>query len=734
MAGDFDLLTDEQLDTLRTLARQGVTIDACEFITVRWPSGARNYSFAPFDAIEGFKEGLARRGIVCEPRKASGYFTTLRISDELEDDTIPVRLLDHDRAVTALLALHGPGHQVEVYYFFPQADALVSVWWGNLRPPQEGGKYILDCSAASGFRNQQTPEPHRQLFSGKCQSPQFGGDCDTLAEVHDMQACGWNLSLGGDKGLPGSELLQPCTQESEAMCQLYWGDTLSFVAANTIVESIYNGQTSGPALQAKSVGNETNLKNPVRVVFGERKIRDLEPTAYTRQSNTNHPDQGFVRVLMPGPEGTIKSMTECAVNDRLIGFEHLQVRLGTERQPRTGFSPNCSNMSWTAHYFGVWGQVDPAQYNATNLRGSCKVEGLANVRVYTDEVTFTEEYTRLRSWGLFELLRNQRFGRGYNVERFEIERDWIPLAARDATPFKYHAADGTERTAPGCTFNAELVGRPGSEQFRDICLWGGYQKPFRHNGKVRIAPLRKATPEELESAPVFTDEGPDANIVIDKDDGPQITWTMIDPAALTNEIVVTFDDEEHSNAQRPVTFARRWAQKAAAKALGDRGHYVVSKPHSALGITREAELVRRSWMVLDLGEFEEGGLYNNFAPRLLTNIFEAMNLYRGRVVKVVSKSIEDFKDPDKNPFVYFRVKDIERRDDLYAYVYLQAYNHAYFERMEAEAEGEPDPEDPTLAPNPGGDPRGRPCSITIETLDFGADFISVRLRECEDFI
>lgn len=718
----FNLLSSEQFEALRALARQGVKVYACELIAVRWPSGTRWLSFAPFDKIEGFKDGLEARGIVCEPRKTSGYFTTLKITDELESDSFPLELLDHDGAMTALFALHGPGHPVEVYYFFPQVDALVSVWWGNLRPPQEGGKPVMRCSAASGFRGQQVPLPFRVLFSGFCGSPQFGGDVPTQAEIAAMQGCGWNLHTGGSNGLPGSENLPPCTQQGEGMCSQYWGDALSFVGATTVVEAIYNGQTKGPGLQATSTGNETNLKNPVRVVFGERKIRDLEPAAYTRQTNTNHPEQGFVRVLMPACEGPIKSMNQCAVNDVPIGIEHLNKRLGTERQPRTGFSPNCSNMSWTAHFFGVWGQVNPAGYNASNLRGSSRVEGLSNIRVYSDEETFTEEYTRLRAWGLLECLRNQRWGRGYDPGRFAIEADWIPLAARDAQPFTYQTADGVEHSTPGTVFNAELVGRPGADQLRDICLFGRYSKPFRHNGKVRILPLRKATQDELDNAPVFFDEGPGANIVIDPEEGSMITWSQIDPSVLTNEVVITFDDEAHSNVQRPVTFARRWAQRAAATAEGYRGHHVVSKPYSALGVTREAEIIRLGWMLLDLGEFDEGGLYNNLRPRLLTNIFETMNLYRGQIIKVLSWKIAGFKDPDGNPFTYFKVLDIERESDLHAWVEVQAYNHAYYERMETDpGEDPPGEPEPTVGVNPGGGPGDRPEDVGFDLVEYMVD-------------
>lgn len=385
---DFALVTPEQLEALRQIINDGGDPIMSELVAIRWPDNAVHYGYAEFDKIPNFKDGLIARGIAVDARKTSGYFLDLQLRSEIDDDSVPLELLDHDRAITTLLQAHGTGHQVEIYYWFPQIDAFVSVWSGHLRPPSEGGTPILRCSASGGFRNVNVPLPRRVLFTGTCQAF-FGGRLKTLAEVAEND-CPYNKHLpGGDVGLLNPDTGLPytsCPRDSRAVCTARLGDALSFLTADTVVESV-NNFSRGQNLLATSKGNETNLKEPLRVHFGKRWVRELQPCVYSKQLNNNHADQGFVRVVMPVGEGPYKSITQCAVNDQGIGQEHLNVRLGQLRQPPTGFSPNVSNMSGTGHWSGVWGPVNPAGYNASNLRGKCYVEGQSNIRIYTDSET-----------------------------------------------------------------------------------------------------------------------------------------------------------------------------------------------------------------------------------------------------------------------------------------------------------------------------------------------------------
>jgi hypothetical protein len=326
-----------------------------------------------------------------------------------------------------------------------------------------------------------------------------------------------------------------------------------------------------------------------------------------------------------------------------------------------------------------------------------------------------------------EMLRNQRWGRGYKDGRFVV-KDWIDLAAFDARAFTYKLADGTQHTLNGTTYNAELVGRAGAEQIRDVCLFGSYGLPFRHNGKVRIVPLTKEDVDDP-SIPVFTDEGPDANIVIGKE-GSQLFWSQIDLAELPNELVLTFEDAARDNTERPLTFKDAKAQRRAASSLGDTGIHVVPKRLSASGvggITTEAEAVRMGWQILDLGEFEGGGIWNNLSWWFLTDIFEALPLRRYQLIKLVSSKNAGFGDPLGRPFTFFRVMHRRRLSDLYARVEVQAYNHHYY----AETVGAPEPPvlvSPIIIPNPGGRPGERPEPIGLEIIGHGLDRLEFKLQ------
>ena len=586
--------------------------------------------------------------------------------------------------------------------------------------PTEGGGPVLKCSAAAGFRSTLLNLPRRVLFAG-CAAI-YGVLLKTLAEIAEND-CPVDAHLpGGTVGLidPATgQVFASCSRASRAVCTQHIGHDRYFLASETIVESIYNGQTKGPALLATSKGNETNLKDPLPVIIGERVARAREPVAYSKQFNNNHPEQGFVRAVFPISEGPIAAMTRCAVNDTLIGFEHLNVRLGERGQSPTSFSPNVPNMSGTAHFFGVYGQVNPAGYNASNLKGQANVLGLSNIRVYSDPVTFVKTYTNNRGWGLFEMECNTRWGRAKKRSGYVIQ-EWIDLANWSDEIVTYRTADGEVHTSKRSSLNVELLGRPTNDQIADVCLFGRYTKPFRHNGYTRVLPLRKEVIDD--SILVFTDQGRDANIVPCPDGDSQLFYSYKSDADLCNEIVMTFEDANHQNVARPLTFSDQPAQKKAAEALGDTaGVHVVSKPYSALGITNEGEAIRVGWMLLHLGEFDEGGLANNFRAHFITPFHEALNLYKSKLIRVVSPKIEDFG------FEYFRVVERRRRSDLQVEVIAQAYPVDFYEQWE-NAE-QPPPLDGSVAlGNPGGRSSDLPEAIGFATLSHTSDRIYGRLQ------
>jgi hypothetical protein len=561
------------------------------------------------------------------------------------------------------------------------------------------------------------PVPSYPLYLGIAIQNEGAGISAAQVAIGDIGAAPAFGLLDPDTGEPFTS----CPRNSTAACIARLGDDLSYLAFDTIVETLINNQTVGPALLATSRGNESNLKRPLRVIIGSRVVRDLDLLAYTPQADTNHPDKGFVRCLFSVSEGRIRSMTNCKVNDTIIGFEHLNTRLGARRQPRTGFSPNVSNYSGTAHFFGVYGQVDASQYNATNLRGEATCEGLDDIRVYTTETSYTEQYTQSRAWALLRALMDKRWGMGYDRRRFEIETDLIPLAAWCAETVAFTGSDGTLYTGPRTTFNGELNDRNAQQQITDICLAGRIGIPFPHQGKLRILPLSKVTIDE--SIPVFVDDGAGGNICVDTQGKSTLTRSIVSDAELPNRIVVTFDDAAHGNVERPLTFEDVEQQLRAGRAFGDTSRRVVEKKYSALGVTSLGETGRLGNLLLDLGEFDEGGLQNNLRIQFDTWFAFVLALHKYKVIKVVSPQLTRYG------FEYFRIRSVTRKSTLIASVSAQAYPVEYYSNMESIVTPPPIAP-PGGEPNPGGVPGELPCNPGFTSLSFEGDHIALELPNC----
>ncbi len=370
------------------------------------------------------------------------------------------------------------------------------------------------------------------------------------------------------------------------MCGLFLPGAKAFAGFETVIEGIVNNQTKGPGLIATSRGNETNLKRSLRIVYGHVIVRDLDLLAFTPQLDTKHPDQGFVRCLFAICEGTVSLVFNCKVNGSLIGFQHLNTRNGELEQAATSFSPNVSNYSLTALFYGVYGPVNAAQYNEKNLQGEAEVYGCSKVRVYTDANTYTEQYTTNRAWCLFDLYTNKRYGHGVSIDRFVIE-DWVELAAWCDEAVGYANAVGEYFTGTRSTFNGELNERSAQQQINDFCMAGRFGLPFRHGGKIRIIPLRKETIDD--SVPLFTDQGEGRNIIVDDRGNSSLSWSQKSDADLVNQIQLTFIDAAHNHIERPLTFEDQVAQLRAGRAMGDDTVRIVKEQYVAVQVDKGCE-------------------------------------------------------------------------------------------------------------------------------------------------
>lgn len=648
------------------------------------PDGTKYYGSTKYDELPNFRDILKYVPNI-EPRLIGKKFEDVYLAADISDERVSFNLSDTDGEITRLFRTHGTGVKVEIFYYFPQIDWFVSHWFGYLQAPSEVGTASMPASAASGFRSANLPLPKR-IIQLPCQN-QFGGTLRTQAEVNRCR-CPYNRQLvGGTVGNlnPATGLPFISCGKSEGDCDARLGDHKSNTGFKTAVVAVAI-QTHGQTTLATSKGNETNLKNPIRVIYGgPRVVRNLDLLAYRQEHNTAHPDQGFLAALFLVSE-SLRSMTGCAINNAFVGAAHLNVRLGTERQPATAYAPDVSNFNFSAHFFGRIGPLNPGGYSASNITGQCTAEGVPNIRVYTTPELYTEKYTDLRGWCLLDLYTHWAYGHGIDINRFHIP-DWIYLAERDAENVIFTDPNNKVWSAQRNKFSAELQGRSAQEQLGDICKFGRYTMPFQHLGLLRILPLEA---EPLEDVPVFTDEGPQQNILRTgmrdaEPNTPRLWVSWVSDDVLINELLFTFEDVTNGNLERPQTFFDENQQLKAGRAAGESSLRALRKTYSALGITNQSHLIRIAWLFYWFGEFDTGGTKNNFKVRMHVTFQSGFPLYQSQVIKIDAAKVRQTSPTPERPqgFTYFRVMSKKRMsDDLGYEVICQAYNQELYEGFE----------------------------------------------------
>ena len=145
---------------------------------------------------------------------------------------------------------------------------------------------------------------------------------------------------------------------------------------------------------------------------------------------------------------------------------------------------------------------------------------------------------------------------------------------------------------------------------------------------------------------------------------------------MTNCRIRSFEDAARGNIERPLTFSDVEAQLRAGRAFGDTTIRVVEKKYAALGVTNFNEAVRLGNLLLDLGEFDSGGLKNNLKITFTTFYAETLGLHPYKVIRVLSKQLTRYG------FEYFRIMSLKRQPDLKVEIVAQAYPEDYYEGLE----------------------------------------------------
>lgn len=732
----------EKINTARRLSG----LQVAELVAVKWPAptGTVFYAQMQYDQLPEYRGLVLPDGARIEARFEGNQFQSFQISSTVADSQMAFNFVDDDREIARLCELHGEGVGVELWHYYPAVDLLIKRgWFGHLGTPTEVGGSITPVPASFGFRSPQLSLP--SWPSGAGCTFMFGGtifDAGLLAR----NGCRYDLQLGGTHGLPDPATGQAYTScpHTRAGCFARIGDELEYGGGETAVDTILVGQTQGMSRQATTKGNESQLTQTIPVHAGEWTARGLQILAYLVEPNTKHPEQGSAHVLAQVGVGPYEEMSLAQVNNLYIQPMHLNVRRGTYRQPATFFSAHIGNYSQRGHFNAVV-QGDFTKATAESFNASIKLKGFNEVRVFTDPSTFTKRYSKSPAFWILELLTNVIFGDGRDDERFVIQ-DWIAADEWQAALAGFVDALGEHYSSMRATFSAEILERTTQQIIKDACRDSFLSLPFPFCGFERIVPLRK---EELTDVPTFTDDldllavDPTVRPILFDDEATTLRTSKVKPEGeLTNYLKVYFYDAAHDHIKRPLVFQDERAQQAAARAGGDKSIRRISDEVTLFGVTDFGQAVRCANRILDLGEFDSGGLKNNRETRFKASWLETIDLHPHRVIKVISWNLDHlreqfdgqdgrptlYRDEDGRPYLYWRVQTLDNETDLTVSLRNVLYRPDYYEHLEDVTQTPERPAD-DLDPNPGGNRHGIPETIGFAQVTTEVDRILFRLAD-----
>jgi hypothetical protein len=361
------------------------------------------------------------------------------------------------------------------------------------------------------------------------------------------------------------------------------------------------------------------------------------------------------------------------------------------------------------------------------------LEVVPNDRLYHDGGSGSvRQWTNDRIWWLLECHTSNRFGLAYPISRFWVD-DFIDASnwGIQEVNFQHTHPDGEVETYSGrrTTFEASLEGRAAIEQIEDICRSGAISVPFQYEGKFTIAPFRAFTSGELSAAPIFTDTGETRNIIW-QDGQPSIYLEKIPDEVLINEIILTFEEQDNFDTERPITIDDPDQKLKAGRQLGEDNLQTVPKRFAAFGIRQLQESVRLGRRLLKFGEFDEGGTHNNLKARFFAPLERCLNLKRYGPIEIVSQLLDGHESPEGDPFEYFRILNLKKVANGLVEIRCVAYNQTAYEAHETTTAPAPAPPSPTPPTTPGPGPN--PCELTIGTVTYNSatGFIEVPIEPC----
>lgn len=728
---EFDSTTKAKIANLRQLRKSGRAIEVYELVRIGWtqpPPGEtatqRYYSVLPLKEAASVPPPVSPIELRLIPSDYPAYFVPVTLDSAIGDEELNLEFWDGDGKFSDILYTNGEGVPVELLYWFPQEQLLLPVWLGHLKLEDEAEPDRIKIKAVNGFRSADATLPHRQHWR-EC-SAIFGGTLPTQAEIDRHFDCKYNRHVGGSEGnLNGGVPYTFCPRRTRQDCIDRLGETGNNMLSHaTTTTTVINNQTKGNRLFSTSAGNETALTEPVRVVMGKRRVYDMPVLAFRRDLNNNNPDRGFFVAIYECCEGPIKSISSARVSvgndEQNVDIARYAYRLGTRGQGPVDVSLTVHGYSGTAHFRYYYGWVNPADVNPSDAKATALIEGLDNIRIYTKPTTFSQGWTSNRVWQILRMMCDTRWGYGLDYSRFDIQ-SWIDAATWADEWVEFTDFSGQTWVHKRSESHVELIERKAQQQIEEMCLAGRLSRPFIFNGKIHIVPLRPATSDELNNAIVFTDEGEDRNILWEEANGSMrstLRYSRKSDLDLVNRVECSFDDITQDYTKQPAPPVEDIdAQLAAGRVAGDFTRKQNPKKYTLMGVVNQGQAIKIATALLDLGEFDEGGLQNNLRVTFRTWFADALELHPFKIIKIVSPRLARFG------FDYFRVIGIERQSDLTVTITAQAYNHTYMSAFETVTSPPSDPPQP-----PPEEPM--PCRLQFGNVSYENGTLLIPIPPC----
>ena len=679
----LDSTLQTKIDALRVETSEwSVMPEVYEIVKISWasPTGVKYYGKVPVHLVSSV--ALPFEDEVIKAIVGDAEFLSITSDSTLADSEITLEIWDggqYDPETAThigagefadLVYDQGEGIPCEVYLWFPSQELLLSTWQGHLRTAEGADNEIWRGTIANGFRSPNVDLPRRAHYSS-CQNV-FGGKLETQDEI-DEGGCPYNDHIGGAIGTPG---FTDCDRKALLSCTTRGIDPLFHLSHQSAVVTVINNQTKGSQLLSISRGNESNLKEPVRVVMGSRKIKDCQVLAFRRDYNNNTPAHGWFSAIYELCEGPISAVYGAYVRDKAADPQHTWYRLGTQGQTAIDTALSSHGYSNTALLRNHYGWINPATVGPDSMRAEAFIIGLNDIRQYTDEETYTTGYLTNRVWQIARMWCDKRWGLGNDYERLNIDSwiaasEWTAETVRFTDPFSINY-DHTRSNS-----NVELVGRSGIQQIEDMCMAGRLSRPFLFQNKIHIEPYQPLTEEQLEAVKVFSDKGTSRNIIVDEGGKSSLVRSQKSDVDLPNRIEATISDATQDFAEIPIDPVEDIDQQLrAGRVQGDTSRRTITKKYSLLGVTDKNEATKIAYSLLWFGEFGDGGTKNNLQISFRTFVLEALELHENAIIKVEADQLTRFG------FDYFKIDRLSRDSQLHVTIEATAFPQSELEDFE----------------------------------------------------